>query len=365
MEALELLMKDMELEKFYKGKKILLTGDTGFKGSWMAIWLASMGAEVYGYALPAAHKDNNYEACKVASMIHHTEGDIRNREEFARYMEKVKPDIAFHLAAQPLVLDSYADPVYTYEVNVMGTVNFLEALRKSEHTRAAVVVTTDKCYKNNEWAWGYRETDALGGKDPYSASKACSEIVAESYIHSFFGKGKCRIATARAGNVIGGGDWADNRIVPDYFRAYKDGSSIELRNPAAIRPWQHVLEPVFGYLLLGYKLYQEDGEYYTGAWNFGPQDKNHVTVQALIEKLISITGKLSYQLPDQKATLHEATFLKLDISKALFYLKWSPLLDLDNMMRYTAEGYLAQIENKNVLENRIKQIQTYSALTRL
>ena len=349
------------LKDFYKGKKVLVTGDSGFKGSWMAIWLSNMGAEVYGYSLPPSSDKINYSTCKVNSMIHHLDGDIRDREKFQKYVNEVKPDIAFHLAAQPLVLDSYNDPVYTYEVNVMGTINFLEAIRKSPNTKASVVITTDKCYRNNEWAWGYRECDPLGGKDPYSSSKACTEILTESYINSFFNTGSSYVATARAGNVIGGGDWADNRIVPDYFRAYIKNEDLQIRNADAIRPWQHVLEPIYGYLLLGLKLYNEESKY-VGAWNFGPGDGSHVNVLHLIEKLVGITGKVNYSIVEVGKKLHEATFLKLDISKSAFYLKWKPLLSLDLMLQYTSEGYLAEIASKNTLENRFQQIRDYSIL---
>ncbi len=345
---------------FYKGKKILLTGDTGFKGSWLALWLVNLGAEVYGYSLPPRDKKENYESCNIASLIQHKDGDIRDGEKLKKYFKDVNPDLAFHLAAQPLVIDSYNDPVYNFDVNVMGTIQFLEALRASDNTKSAVVITTDKCYKNNEWQQGYKESDHLGGKDPYSASKACAEIVTESYAHSFFQKNACSIATARAGNVIGGGDWASNRIIPDYFRAYESGAKLELRNPLAVRPWQHVLEPLFGYLTLGEKLY--DDSIFTGAWNFGPQELNHIPVEKLIITLSSITGKVDYAFAQQNEKLHEATLLKLDITKAQQQLHWFPKLNLKDMLTYTADGYLAQIEKRKILDNRIAQINDYSKL---
>ena len=348
------------LKDFYKGKKVLLTGDTGFKGSWLAIWLVNLGAEVYGYALAPDTVEGNYSACKVDTMIHHVDGDIRDGQKLKEYFKKVKPDIAFHLAAQPLVIDSYSDPVYNFDVNVMGTVHFLEAVRTSVSTKAAVVITTDKCYQNNEWIWGYKEGDHLGGKDPYSASKACAELVTASYINSFFKNSHCSIATVRAGNVIGGGDWAANRIIPDFFRAYQNNSNLELRNPISVRPWQHVLEPLFGYLQLGSVLYKDSS--FSGAWNFGPMDSNHVPVEVLIQTLQSISGKVNFSFIDQKEKLHEATLLKLDISKAQHYLNWYPKLNLKDMLTYTSDGYLAQINQQNILDNRLKQINDYSKL---
>lgn len=351
----------MTLKDFYKNKKVLLTGDTGFKGSWLAIWLTQLGAKVYGYSLAPDSNTTNYSKCNLGSMIHHLDGDIRDQEKFAAYMNKIKPDIAFHLAAQPLVIDSYADPAYTFNVNVMGTIHFLEALRKSSNTKAAVVVTSDKCYQNNEWVWGYKESDSLGGKDPYSASKGAAELVTASYIHSFFNTiNTCNIATGRAGNVIGGGDWAINRIVPDFFRSYIKNENLIIRNPNAIRPWQHVLDPLYGYLLLGNKLYLDNT--FSGSWNFGPTEKSHVKVQHLIEKLIGITGKINYEIQEKEKKLHEATSLKLDINKAAFSLDWHPSLDLDITLKYTAEGYLTEIDKKDVLENRVKQIQQYHQL---
>ena len=350
-------------QNFYKGKKVLITGDTGFKGSWLAIWLVNMGAEVYGYALSPDTEAGNYTSCKVNTLIQHLDGDIRDGEKLKKYFKQINPDIAFHLAAQPLVIDSYNNPVYNFDVNVMGTVHFLEALRSSENTKSAVVITTDKCYKNNEWMWGYKETDHLGGKDPYSASKACTELVTESYIHSFFKNSSCSIATVRAGNVIGGGDWAANRIIPDYFRAYQNTTKLELRNPNSVRPWQHVLEPLFGYLKLGKLLYSDPS--LSGAWNFGPMDLNHVPVETLIKTLSEITGKVNYSFAEQKDKLHEATLLKLDISKAQHLLKWYPKLNLKEMLVYTSNGYLAQIEGQNILDNRIKQITDYSQLQNL
>jgi len=261
------------------------------------------------------------------------------------------------------VLDSYANPIHTFQSNVMGTANFLEAVRKTESIKVAVVITTDKCYQNNEWVWGYRENEPMGGKDPYSASKACAELLTHAYLNSFFNKStSCRIATARAGNVIGGGDWADNRIIPDFFRAYLKNEKLMLRNPDAVRPWQHVLEPLCGYLTLASKLYQEDGNKYIGSWNFGPLESNHYSVVHLIEETIEIIKSGSYYIPPIENKLHEATLLKLDISKAMNILKWKPLLNFEQTVDFTVKGYQAEFDNSNVYNNRVSQIKDYHAL---
>jgi len=242
----------------YKNKKVLITGDTGFKGSWLTIWLKELGADVYGYALPPLRDEDNFVKCNLNEKIHHINGDIRDKEHLFKFFDEVKPDIAFHLAAQPLVLESYKNPHYTFETNLMGTVNFFEAVRGTQSVKVAVNITSDKCYQNNEWIWGYRENDAMGGKDPYSASKGASELITQSYLNSFFVKeGTANIASARAGNVIGGGDWADYRIVPDFFKAIEKNDVLKLRYPEATRPWQHVLEPLSGYLNLAMKLFLE------------------------------------------------------------------------------------------------------------
>jgi len=353
------------VKEFYSGKKILLTGDTGFKGSWLAIWLTHLGAKVYGYALAADTDQANFIKCGLEKVIHHVDGDIRDFKKLNAYIQEIKPDICFHLAAQPLVLSSYTDPVYNYETNVMGTINFLEALRNCASVKAAVVITTDKCYQNNEWIWGYRESDAMGGKDPYSASKACAEIVTHSYISSFFSdKDACKIATVRAGNVIGGGDWAEHRIIPDFFRAMVSGEELTLRNPDATRPWQHVLEPLRGYLLIGSLLAGDNGLKYTGAWNFGPAEENHVSVGTLVKNLARLNhNKVKYSIVKNANQPHEATLLKLDISKASFLLHWRPVLTLEQTLAFTTEGYEVEVGNsKDLLKERIKQIEKYSEL---
>ena len=269
----------------FKGKKVLVTGHTGFKGSWMCIWLKELGADVYGYALEPLTAQDNFVSTGLQNHIHHKIGDVRNKEELLSYFTAVQPDMAFHLAAQPLVIASYEDPHYNFETNLMGTVNFFEAVRATKSVKVAINVTTDKCYQNNEWIWGYRENDAMGGDDPYSASKGCSELITQSYIQSFFkALGTANVASGRAGNVIGGGDWADNRIIPDIIRAHVNGSTVVVRNPDSVRPWQFVLEPVYGYMKLAEKLLTE-GKTFDGGWNFGPAAYENYNVREVANEV--------------------------------------------------------------------------------
>ncbi|MBS1638268.1 MAG: CDP-glucose 4,6-dehydratase [Bacteroidetes bacterium] len=344
----------------YKGKKVLVTGDTGFKGSWLCIWLKEMGADVYGYALPATSSRDNYVTCGLQSRIHHADGDIRDKEKLISFFNTVKPDVAFHLAAQPLVIESYNNPHYNFETNLMGTVNFFEAVRQCSSVKAAINVTTDKCYQNNEWVWGYRENDPMGGDDPYSASKGCSELITASYIKSFFSKpGTAHVASARAGNVIGGGDWADNRIIPDMMRAYMTNSISVIRNPASVRPWQFVLEPLFGYLKLGEKLLT-DGKHFTGGWNFGPAAYENYTVGNVVNQVKTRIPSLKIDAPETGEKLHEAGLLKLDITKAVNLLGWKPKLNFEQTIAFTIDGYLFEIEEKgNIYQSRVEQINAY------
>jgi CDP-glucose 4,6-dehydratase len=344
----------------YKGKRVLITGDTGFKGSWLSIWLKELGADVYGYALPAKSEAENFTRCSLEKHIHHQDGDIRDANTLLDVFQKVQPEIAFHLAAQAIVLDSYKLPQYTFETNLMGVVNFFEAVRNTPSVKAAINITSDKCYQNNEWLWGYRENDPMGGSDPYSASKGCSELITQSYHNSFFPEqGTCHIASGRAGNVIGGGDWAPYRIVPDFFRAIKDDKELIIRNPGAVRPWQHVLEPLSGYLLLGAMLWNY-GEKFSGGWNFGPVETNCCSVLALIENIIQITGKGGYIVPPSEKAPHEAMLLKLDISKANILLKWRPALTLNETVEFTAKGYLDELKgNADLYSCRSEQLNQY------
>ena len=351
----------MSFNNIYQGKKVLLTGHTGFKGSWMALWLKMLGAEVYGYALSPYSELDNFVTCKLDKEIHHKEADIRDYNTLLKYFQDVQPDIAFHMAAQPLVLLSYSDPVGTFETNLMGAVNFFEAVHNTPSVKVAINITSDKCYDNKEWVWGYRENDPMGGKDPYSASKGCSELITDSYRNSFFNTPTgCQIASARAGNVIGGGDWATNRIVPDYFRAVKAGDKLLVRNLHATRPWQHVLEPLSGYLNLGASMYQ-GGDTYSGGWNFGPEDSSNYSVKHLIDEILKIDQSGGYFSQDADEKPHEAFLLKLDISKAVNQLKWRPVLSFHETVAFTVEGYMADLHDAdNVLSKRISQIKEYT-----
>jgi CDP-glucose 4,6-dehydratase len=344
----------------YKGKKILITGHTGFKGSWLAIWLKELGADVYGYALEPTSENDNFVTTNLKEKIFHQVGDIRNLDSVKKYFHQVNPDIAFHLAAQPLVIDSYINPHYNFETNLMGSVNFFEAVRHTSSVKVAVNVTTDKCYQNNEWLWGYREIDAMGGDDPYSASKGCSEIITNSYMKSFFNKeNTAHVGSGRAGNVIGGGDWAENRIIPDIIRAYKENRESVIRNPNSVRPWQFVLEPLFGYLKLTEKLWMS-GKSYSGGWNFGPSSYENYTVGDVVEEVRVLIPSLKITLPDIAEKLHEAGLLKLDITKAVNQLNWKPKLNFKDTLKFTIEGYLDELNPAiNVYDSRVNQIESY------
>lgn len=350
----------MSFNNIYKGKKVIVTGHTGFKGSWLAIWLKQLGADVYGYALAPTSAQDNFVTCGLADKIHHHEGDVRDGAGIISYFKEIQPDIVFHLAAQPLVLLSYQDPIGTFDTNLMGVVNFFEAVRQTPSVKVAINVTSDKCYDNKEWVWGYRENDPMGGKDPYSASKGCAELITSSYTHSFFSEeGSCLVASARAGNVIGGGDWAKDRIVPDYFRAIKTDTKLSIRNPYATRPWQHVLEPLSGYLNLAAKIYAE-GRIYCGGWNFGPEDTANYSVLDLIERMQAIETRGGYEIPTGLKKMHEAVLLKLDISKAVNFLKWRPVLSFDETAVFTVKGYQADIDKAgDLFDERVKQINEY------
>jgi len=351
----------MSFKNIYRNKKVLITGHTGFKGSWLAIWLKELGADVYGYALEPYSEMDNFVICNLEKEINHKIGDVRDGIELKKYFKEVKPDFAFHLAAQPLVLLSYQEPLNTFNTNLMGTVNFWEAVRATPSVKAAVNVTTDKCYDNKEWVWGYRENDPMGGKDPYSASKGCSELITNAYLASFFtNEGTCNIASARAGNVIGGGDWAADRIIPDYFRAYQNKEKLEIRNPYATRPWQHVLEPLSGYLNLGAMLFLESKKF-SGGWNFGPEDTVNYTVKELIDEILKFDNIGGYYIPENIIKLHEAVLLKLDISKAVTYLNWKPVLNFKETVKYTLDGYLADLgETCEIYKHRLEQIKDYT-----
>jgi CDP-glucose 4,6-dehydratase len=346
--------------RIYSGKKVLVTGDTGFKGSWLCIWLNEMGADVYGYALPPLTQQDNYVTCGIEKKIKHLDGDVRDKEKLQNFFNKVQPDMAFHLAAQPLVIDSYHNPHYNFETNLMGTVNFFEAVRNCPSVKAAINVTTDKCYQNNEWVWGYRENEAMGGDDPYSASKGCSELITQSYLKSFFAKeNTCHIASGRAGNVIGGGDWAENRIIPDMMRGYKNSKASAIRNPDSVRPWQHVLEPLSGYLKLGEMLIS-GGKNFSGGWNFGPAAYENYTVGDVVKEMKKTLPDIKIQSPEQTEKLHEAGLLKLDITKAVNLLGWKPKLNFEETIKMTVDGYLSEIKGTpDLYKSRVEQVNRY------
>jgi len=332
-----------QLTETYQNKTVLLTGHTGFKGAWLAIWLNELGANVIGYSLDPETKGSLFESAGLQEKMTDIRGDIRDFAKLKSVFEQYQPDIVFHLAAQSLVKYSYDYPVYTYDVNVMGTMYVLEAIRQTKSVKAGIFVTSDKCYENNEWIWGYRETDPLGGYDPYSSSKGCCELLISSYRHSFFPisdyqKHGVLLASVRAGNVIGGGDWSKDRIVPDCIRALRAKEPIVIRSPQAIRPWQHVLEPLSGYLLLGTKLYRGETNY-AEAWNFGPEPESITTVEKLVHKIIHSWKSGSWELATAKPQVHEATLLSLDISKAKYHLNWHPKWRIEETVQKTIEWY--------------------------
>ncbi len=327
----------------YAGRRVLVTGDTGFKGSWLALWLHELGATVAGYAIDVPTVPSHFEAAALGTRIRHFDGDIRDRTRFAAVVDEFAPELVFHLAAQALVRRSYAQPAETFEVNALGTLNVLEVLRERPMVRAAVLITSDKAYRNVEWTWGYRETDALGGEDPYSGSKGCAELIAYSYIHSFFKSNPAlsRIATTRAGNVIGGGDWAPDRIVPDCVRAWAEHRSITVRNPRATRPWQHVLEPLSGYLWLGSQLWKREARVDGQAYNFGPDAAVNHPVDALIREMAQYWRGAEWHLdPAAGQGRPEATLLKLSCDKALADLGWRAVLSFSEAVRFTSEWYI-------------------------
>ncbi|MBE7411770.1 MAG: CDP-glucose 4,6-dehydratase [Leptospiraceae bacterium] len=354
----------MEINSFWKGKKVLLTGHTGFKGSWLTLWLKKLGAEIYGVSLDPITVPSIFQLAGISNEVKiDSRIDIRNLNELTKFFQEIKPEVVFHLAAQALVLDSYTNPVDTYSTNVMGTVNVLEAIRLTSSVKGAVIVTTDKCYENKEWFWGYRETESMGGHDPYSSSKGCAEIVTSAYRSSFFGEGKTAIATARAGNVIGGGDWSKDRLLPDFFKSIEKKEPLFLRFPNAIRPWQHVLEPIGGYVLLAEKLLGEDKQNFSEAWNFGPFDEDTKTVEWIAKTVCKQFPESSYKI-DNSAKKHEANYLKLDISKARMKLGWSPKWNTLHALDATIEWYKSYQSGKDMNEFTRSQIDSYISYTR-
>lgn len=346
---------------FWLGKRVFITGHTGFKGSWLSLWLQELGAQVKGYALLAPTNPSVFDVCDVASGMESDIADIRDLHSLKQSLASFSPEILIHMAAQPLVRHSYVDPVETYQTNVIGTVNVLEAARGIDDLRVIINITTDKCYQNNEWEWGYRENDPMGGDDPYSSSKGCAELVSAAYKKSFFdiAEKPKRIATVRAGNVIGGGDWAVDRLIPDILSAFEKSEAIKLRNPHAIRPWQHVLEPLSGYLMLAEKLWDTD-ENYLPAWNFGPHPDSMVSVGLIAESMAFQWGSGVKVEMDAGYHPHEASILKLDISRALSHLGWAPKLSLQQALGLIIEWHKAYLDNQDMRDITLQQVKVFN-----
>ncbi len=348
---------------FYRGKRVLITGHTGFKGSWLSIWLHELGAEVIGYALDPITEKDNFVLSGISEKITDIRGNICDGKHLRSIFEKYKPEIVFHLAAQPLVRLSYEEPVETYQTNVMGTIHILEAIRATDSVKVGIMITTDKCYENKEHTWGYRENEPMGGYDPYSSSKGAAEIAISSWRRSFMNPDNYRlhgkaVASARAGNVIGGGDWAIDRIIPDCMRALESGRPIEIRNPQAIRPWQHVLEPLSGYLLLAQKMWDEPTKYCEG-WNFGPKIESVVNVWDIASEVIKQYGYGELDDISDINARHEATLLMLDINKAKFQLGWEPKMDIAKTIYLTIDWY-KRYQKESVIDICKEHINIFS-----
>lgn len=349
---------------FWRENTVLVTGHTGFKGSWLTLWLTLLRARVVGYSLPPPTNPSLFESARIHEGITSITGDVRDFEKLLSVIQEHRPSIVMHLAAQSLVRRSYDDPIETFSTNVMGTVNVLEACRRSRSVSALLVVTSDKCYENNEWPWPYRENDRLGGHDPYSSSKACAELVTSAYTRSFFSDRSepstaVNIATARTGNVLGGGDWAEDRLVPDIMRAWLDNRPVRIRNPHALRPWQHVLDPLRGYLMLIERLIAPDGKDFCEAWNFGPDPGEQATVRDVAERVGQLWGCDAVEFLGERAVLHEASLLRLDVTKARARLDWRHRWGLDRALEETVAWYKAWHYGKNIREYTLAQISTY------
>lgn len=361
-------MEGMEVSPlFWSGRRVLLTGHTGFKGSWLSLWLQYLGADVAGYALAPPTVPSLFEQARVGNGMTSVLGDIRNLETLSAVVVTHRPEIVFHMAAQPLVRYSYQNPVETYSTNVMGTVHLLEAVRLASSVKAVVNITTDKCYENREWVWGYREDEPMGGHDPYSNSKGCAELVSAAYRSSFFDNERYNehgvaLATARAGNVIGGGDWAQDRLIPDIVAAFERGARPEIRNPNATRPWQHVLEPLRGYLTLAQRLF-EQGPAFAEAWNFGPHEEDAKPVGWIVEKMAALWGQSAQWNINEGQHPHEAHYLKLDISKARARLGWHPAMHLSEALSLVVEWNKQRQKGADLRALTLSQIQAYQNLS--
>jgi CDP-glucose 4,6-dehydratase len=356
-------VEDLVNPGFWSGRRVLVTGHTGFKGSWLAMWLDRMGAKLHGYSLADDTDTSLFRAAGIDKLVETTYGDLRDLIRLRDTVQRVKPEVIFHLAAQSLVRQSYQDPVGTYSTNIMGLVHLLEAVRSCHSVRAALIVTSDKCYENQEWPWGYRENEPMGGFDPYSSSKGCAELISKAYRRSFFNPGqysehRVAIATARAGNVIGGGDWAEDRLIPDFMRAVVARKELLIRSPHAIRPWQHVLEPLLGYLTLAEELVV-GGPAVSEEWNFGPHDHDARPVSWLVETLANLWGDGARWRVDDNEHPHEAHYLKLDISKARARLHWTPRWTLNDALVRVVEWYRAQQAGQDMRKMCLTQIEAY------
>lgn len=346
---------------FWKGRKVFITGHTGFKGSWLSLWLQSLGADILGVALAPPTNPNLFTLANVAKSMTSVIGDVNDFSLLQKILKEFQPEIIIHMAAQSLVRYSYKQPVETYATNVMGTVHVLEAARNCSSVKALVNVTTDKCYENKEWHWGYRENDRLGGHDPYSNSKACSELVTSAYRDSYYKTAQIGLASARAGNVIGGGDWAEDRLIPDIIRACLNNQAVSIRNPHAIRPWQHVLEPLSGYLLLAERLYHSASDY-ADSWNFGPQEDDIKPVGWIADYIVQQWGSQANWLQDGNEHPHEATYLKLDCAKAKSKLGWQPRWHLEKGLTETVRWYQAYKASQDMREFSLNQIKNFTCI---
>jgi len=352
-----------DVVKTWQGRRVFLTGHTGFKGSWLALWLSRLGAQIRGYSLDPCTEPNLYDLASVGRVVEDVRGDVRDYARLEASMTEFGPEVVLHLAAQPIVRRSYADPVGTYGTNVMGTVHLMEAIRKTPSVRAVVCVTTDKCYQNQAWIWPYRETDPLGGYDPYASSKACAEIVSAAYRSSFFPSERLHehhvaLATARAGNVIGGGDWSEDRLIPDLVRGFSSGQPVLIRRPNAIRPWQHVLESLHGYVMLAEELVAQHAKF-TSSYNFGPSDEDVWPVERIATKLAHMWGNGASWIRDSVPSVHEDHVLRLDASKARVALGWKPRLRIEATLEWTMKWYRAWNEGENIAEFSGRQIAEY------
>lgn len=355
-----------DVVKSWQERRVFLTGHTGFKGSWLALWLNRLGAQIRGYALDPCTEPNMFNLASVSTVVEDIRGDVRDYAKLEASLTEFRPEVVFHLAAQPIVRRSYADPVGTYGTNVMGTVHLMEAVRKTPSVRAVVCVTTDKCYQNQEWIWPYRETDPLGGYDPYASSKACAEIVSAAYRSSFFpierlAEHHVAVATARAGNVIGGGDWSEDRLIPDLIRGFSSGQPVLIRRPTAIRPWQHVLDPLHGYVVLAEKLLAQPARF-ASSYNFGPSEDDVWPVERIATKLTDMWGNGATWTRDSVPSVHEDHVLRLDASKARVELGWKPRLKIEAALEWTMEWYRAWKQGDDMAEFTETQLGAYQRL---